>query len=258
MPFDVRRIWDACGAAFDRFTTAEDSFSENIERPAVESLAGDVAGKRVLDLGCGSGAYSLWFAGRGAKVSGIDLSPVMVSIAEEKARRLGLDARFRAGDMSERLPFDDGEFDIVFTATVLHYIEDLGGVMKEAARVMSGDGALIASVLHPMSTSLFPQAGSEEVVPTDRWEARYFGAARRMIETPWLDFGEVSSEGRKILSYHHTVEDYYRALRSARLTVTDLVEPAPPAEFASKNSARHEEAMRVPLYLIFRAEHGPA
>jgi SAM-dependent methyltransferase len=255
MPFDVRRIWDACGAAFDRFTTAEDSFSENIERPAIGSLAGDVAGKRVLDLGCGSGAYSLWFAGRGARVSGIDLSQVMVSIAEEKARKRGLDLRLRVGDISERLPFEDAEFDIVFTATVLHYVEDPGSAMKEAARVMSRDGMLIASVLHPMSTSLFPPADSQEVVPADRWEARYFGSPGRMIETPWSDFGQVSSEGRKILSFHHTIEDYFRALRSARLTVTDLVEPSPPAEFASKNTARYEEAMRVPIYLIFRAEH---
>lgn len=76
-----------------------------------------------------------------------------------------------------------------------------------------------------------------------------------MIETPWLDFGEVSDEGRRIISYHHTVEDYFRALRSARLNVTDLLEPAPPPQFASKNAARYEEAMRVPVYLIFRAEH---
>jgi SAM-dependent methyltransferase len=255
MPLDVRKTWDACGAAFDRFTTAEDSFSENIERPAIGSLAGALEGKRLLDLGCGAGGYSLWFAGRGAQVTGIDLSPVMVSIAEEKARRRGFDIRLRAADMNEGLPFEDGEFDIVFTATVLHYIENLAGAMKEAARVMNRDGMLIMSVLHPMSTSLFPQEGAQEIAPASRWEMRYFGAPRRMIETPWLDFGKVSSEGRRIVSYHRTVGDYFRALRRATLTVTDLIEPAPPAEFASKNAARYEEAMRVPIYLIFKAEH---
>ncbi|HET9532594.1 MAG TPA: methyltransferase domain-containing protein [Blastocatellia bacterium] len=248
MPLDVKRIWDACGAAFDRFTTAEDSFSENIERPAIASLASDLGGKRLLDMGCGSGTYSLWFAGRGAQVTGMDLSPVMVSMAQEKARAEGLDIRLLAGDLNRPLPFEDGEFDIVFTATVLHYVEDLSSVMKETARVMSHGGALIASALHPMSTALFS--------PADREKApRYFGSPERMIETPWLDFGEVSDEGRRIISYHHTVEDYFRALRSARLNVTDLLEPAPPPQFASKNAARYEEAMRVPVYLIFRAEH---
>ena len=255
MPVDVKKTWNACGAAFDRFTTAEDSFSENIEQPAIESLAGNLTGKRVLDMGCGSGAYSLWFAGRGADVTGIDLSPVMVSLAEEKARAAGLNIRLRAADLSERLPFEDGEFDLVFTATVLHYVEDLSGAMKEAARVMDKDGALIASVLHPMSTSLFPPATSDETVPADQWQVRYFGAPSRMIETPWLDFGEVSNEGRRIISFHHTVEDYFRAIRSARLTVTDLVEPAPPPEFASKNAVRYDGAMRVPVYMIFKAEH---
>ncbi|HWP42667.1 MAG TPA: class I SAM-dependent methyltransferase [Blastocatellia bacterium] len=254
MAFDVRKTWDACGAAFDRFTTAEDSFSENIERPAIESLAPDVSRKRVLDIGCGSGAYSLWFAERGAEVTGIDLSPVMVALAEEKARQRRLDMRLRAGDVKEGLPFEDGEFDIVFSATMLHYVEDLGGLFKEAARVMKRGGRLIASVLHPMSTSFFPPADLEEPPSPDQWEARYFGSPLRMIETPWLDFGSVPSEGRRIVSFHHTVEDYFGAITRARLTLTDLVEPAPRAELASKNAARYEEAMRVPVYLIFKAK----
>jgi 2-polyprenyl-3-methyl-5-hydroxy-6-metoxy-1,4-benzoquinol methylase len=74
MPLDVKRIWNACGEAFDRFTSAADSFSDNVERPAIERLIGDVTGERVLELGCGSGPYSVWLAERGAQVVGLDLS----------------------------------------------------------------------------------------------------------------------------------------------------------------------------------------
>lgn len=252
---DVKRIWDACGAAFDRFTSAEDSFSENIERPVIESLAGDVAGKRVLDLGCGSGFYSLWFAGGGAQVTGLDLSPVMIELAGEKARERNLELDLRVGDISQRLPFDNSAFDIVFSATALHYIKDLAGFFREAARVLSPQGCLIASVLHPLATAYFPPANSQEAIPPDHWKIEYFGAPVRMIETPWMDFGEVSNEGQHIISYHHTVSDYFAALASAGLKIVKLEEPQPPAAFAEKNQSRYTEAMRVPVYLVFKAVH---
>src|SRR5713226_4673144 len=95
MPLDVKKIWNACGEAFDRFTTAGDSFSDNIERPAVKQLIGEIAGARVLDLGCGSGVYSAWFAELGARVVGLDLSQTMISLAQERAREGSVRADFR-------------------------------------------------------------------------------------------------------------------------------------------------------------------
>lgn len=253
MPVDVKKIWDACGAAFDRFTSAEDSFSENIERPVVESLAGDVAGLNVLDLGCGSGVYSLSFAERGAHVTGLDLSPVMIRLTNEKANERGLQLDLRVADISRPLPFDDDQFDIVFTATVLHYVEDLASFFREVARVTKPKGHLLASVLHPIATAYFPSLVSEEVTSRNDWHVEYFGQSVRMIETPWVEFGEVSNEGRHIISYHHTVSDYFRALASSGFKLIDLNEPQPPLSFAEKNPARYKEAMRVPIYLIFKA-----
>ena len=254
MPLDVKRIWNACGEAFDRFTTASDSFSDNIERPAIEQLIGNLDGARLLDLGCGSGIYSVSFAEQGSHVVALDLSATMISLAQERAHQRGVEADFRVADIRAPLPFDEAEFDIVFTATALHYVESIGGFMKEAARVMKPAARLVASVLHPMSTARFPLTGSEEVEGPDPWEGWYFGSPDRSIETPWLGFGEVASEGRRIFCHHHTISDYFTALSSARLTITDLLEPAPPPEFAAKNASRYDEAMRVPVFLIFRAE----
>jgi len=254
MPLDVKETWNACGEAFDRFTTAADSFSDNIEHPAIEALIGDVAGARALELGCGSGPYSAWLAGRGAQVVGLDLSQTMISLAQERAREQGVRADFRVADIRDPLPFSQAEFDLAFTATALHYVEDLSKTMKEVARVMKPTGRLVASVLHPMSTALFPLAGSEDVEGPDPWEGWYFGSPIRCIETPWLAFGDVSDEGRRIFCHHHTISDYFGASSAAGLTITEMLEPSPPPEFAAKNLARYDQAMRVPVYLIFRAE----
>jgi SAM-dependent methyltransferase len=254
MPLAVKRIWNACGEAFDRFTTASDSFADNIERPAIEQLIGNLAGARLLDLGCGSGTYSVPFAAKGGQVAALDLSATMISLARERAQQRGVDADLRVADIREPLPFGEAEFDIVLTATALHYVEDIGALMKEVSRVMKPTGRVVASVLHPMSTARFPLAGSEEVEGPDPWEGWYFGSPHRSIETPWLGFGDVSNEGRRILCHHHTISDYFNALLSARLAITDLLEPTPSPEFANKNASRYDEAMRVPVFLILKAE----
>jgi SAM-dependent methyltransferase len=82
----------------------------------------DVAGRRVLDLGCGDGAASLFFASRGADVVAIDTSPEAVQRLKELCESRGIpnvravlaDA-MRAGDL--------GEFDCVFGSMILHHIE---------------------------------------------------------------------------------------------------------------------------------------
>jgi hypothetical protein len=107
-----------------------------------------------------------------------------------------------------------------------------------------------------MSTARFPLADSVDVEGLDPWEGWYFGSPNRCIETPWLAFGEVSTEGRHIFCHHHTLSDYFNAVSSAGLSITDLLEPSPPAEFATKNAARYDEAMRGPLFLIFKAQPG--
>jgi len=256
MAFDSKTSWDACGAAFDRFTSSEDSFSENIERPVIESLLGDLSNTSALDLGCGSGVYATRLAARGARVVGVDLSATMLGLARDRARGAALE--LLVADISRPLPFSSAQFDLVLTATALHYVEDLKSAMREIARVMRSEGRLIASVLHPMNTARFPFQHSQDA-SLDNWEARaqwparYFGAAQRSIETPWLGFGNVDHAGHRLDCFHHTLGDYFAALQSAGLQVAQLCEPLPPAAFAIKNAERYEEAMSLPLYLIMAA-----
>ncbi|MEU9478297.1 class I SAM-dependent methyltransferase [Streptomyces sp. NPDC048191] len=115
-------------------------------RPAMVALAGDVAGRRILDAGCGSGPLSAALRDRGAVVTGIDASPAMLALAR---RRLGDDVALHLADLGERLPFGDGVFDDVVASLVLHYLEDWGPTLAEMRRVLRPGGRLIASVDHP-------------------------------------------------------------------------------------------------------------
>jgi ubiquinone/menaquinone biosynthesis C-methylase UbiE len=127
------------------------------ERPATLALAGDVAGRRILDAGCGSGPLFAALRDRGAIVSGIDMSAGML---EQARRRLGADADLRVADLADPLPFPDDSFDDVIASLVLHYLQDWGPTLAELRRVLRTGGRLIVSVNHPFLINLMHrQAG---------------------------------------------------------------------------------------------------
>src|SRR5215472_2834673 len=103
------------------------------QRPAILALAGDVAGRRILDAGCGSGPLSAALRERGAIVTGLDSSAGMLELAR---RRLGDDADLRVADLGSPLPFPDGAFDDVIASLVLHYLEDWTAPLAELRRVL--------------------------------------------------------------------------------------------------------------------------
>jgi SAM-dependent methyltransferase len=117
------------------------------ERPAVIGLLGEVATKRVLDVGCGSGVLSRHLVEHGAQVVGFDASPAMVEIAT--ARQLP-NAEFRVADLAEPLSFiPDASFDLAVASLVMHYLHDWIAPLRELRRVLRNDGALVLSTHHP-------------------------------------------------------------------------------------------------------------
>lgn len=145
--------------ASDYDTLAEGYTAENetslmnayYERPATLALAGDVAGRRILDAGCGSGPLFAALRDRGAVVSGFDGSAGMV---EQARLRLGPDADLRVADLGEPLPYPDDTFDDVIASLVLHYLRDWGPTLAEIRRVLKPGGRLIVSVDHPFMINL--------------------------------------------------------------------------------------------------------
>ena len=98
-------------------------------RPAILDLAGDVAGRRILDVGCGSGPISAALRDGGATVAGFDSSTKMVELAR---KRLGPDADLQIADLGRPLPYPDGAFDDVIAALVMHYLQDWTARQREA------------------------------------------------------------------------------------------------------------------------------
>jgi len=107
------------------------------------TLLGDLAGRSVLEIGCGYGELTAWLAMQGARVTARDLSPGMIEIARRVALRAGVADRiaFEPGP-GEDLPYPDASYDVVFGHDVLHHL-DLSVTMKEIRRVLKPGGRAV-------------------------------------------------------------------------------------------------------------------
>jgi ubiquinone/menaquinone biosynthesis C-methylase UbiE len=102
-----------------------------------------VAGKSVLEIGLGQGAESEQLIRRGATWSGVDLTSEAVHRTETRLRLRGLDfAEIRQGSVLD-LPFDNDQFDLVFSHGVLHHVPDIHGAQREIYRVLKPGGELV-------------------------------------------------------------------------------------------------------------------
>ncbi|MCG8405786.1 MAG: class I SAM-dependent methyltransferase [Phycisphaerales bacterium] len=144
---------------YDRWSTiydGEDNPLIRLEAPVVEGLLGDTNGMQVLDVGCGTGRWSLRLASVGARVTAIDFSEGMLQKARAKtgAGRV----RFIRHDLSRPLPFPDNAFDRLTCCLVLEHVTDLEPLYREFRRVCRPDGHMVISNMHPAMTLLGIQA----------------------------------------------------------------------------------------------------
>ncbi|MFG3280538.1 class I SAM-dependent methyltransferase [Streptomyces sp. NPDC048111] len=121
----TREMYDQIGEAFEGFKALP--LAQYVEAPSFLGMVGDVAGKRVIDLACGTGFYSRELKRRGATdVFGIDISGEMIAAAEgiEQAEPLGV--RYAVGDVADYAP-EEEPFDVATAVMLLNYAETVEG-----------------------------------------------------------------------------------------------------------------------------------
>lgn len=191
---------------------------ENL-READAHLLGDVAGLRVLEVGCGSAPCSRWLANQGAHPVALDLSAGMLRHARAAAARTGVAVPLVQADVCA-LPFADASFDLGFSAFgAIPFVADSAGAMREVARVLRPGARWVFSVTHPMRW----------IFPDDPGPAGLTVIQSYFDRSPYV---EVDSAGLPAYAEHHrTLGDRVRDLVAAGFELRDLIEPEWPEGF---------------------------
>jgi len=110
-----------------------------------------LAGKDVLEIGCGMGMHTELMTRAGARVSAVDLSPTSVEATRKRLELKGLQAKVIEAD-AEELPFPRASFDFIWSWGVIHHSSRTGRVVREIARVLRPGGECRIMVYNRAST----------------------------------------------------------------------------------------------------------
>jgi ubiquinone/menaquinone biosynthesis C-methylase UbiE len=145
--------FDDQAAAYDRwYDTPLGRLVDTVEKQAIFDLTPEVQGRRILEVGCGTGNFSLELANRGAQVVGLDCSGPMLARAQaqDKAGRQGQAVAWVRG-LASPLPFADESFDGVMCILALDFMADRELALQEMVRVLRPGGFVSLALLNRFS-----------------------------------------------------------------------------------------------------------
>lgn len=164
-------------AAYDAwYQTPLGKLCGELERRAVLELADVKPAEKALDIGCGTGYFTLALARAGAEVTGIDRAEAIVARARDNAHREGLEPEFVTGDAAQ-LPFPPESFDLVTSITSLCFAEAPERVLREARRVLKPSGRIVIGELNALSPWALARRIKGLVRPSVYRHARFFRPA---------------------------------------------------------------------------------
>lgn len=194
------------------------SANNMVEKPALFSLLPNLAGKSVIDLGCGYGENCREFSRLGAKkVLGIDISEKMLQVAEQENKCNNVD--FLRLSMNDLAAINE-KYDVVVSSLSIHYIKDFDRLMNNIANLLAADGMFIYSQEHPMTTALMHE---------NYWSKDNEGNIIHYNLSDYSLLGErkVTWFVDGVTKYHRTFASIFNSLISAGFEIDKVLEPLP-------------------------------
>ena len=204
-------------------------------KPVPHRWLGELRGKRILGLASGGGQQMPIFTALGAECTVLDYSARQIESEEAVARREGYFIRTIRADMTLPLPFEDGEFDLIFHPVSNCYIRDVRPVWRECFRVLKTGGYLLSGVDHYVNYIV--DAGEKAIVNSLPFDP--LKNPQQMEQLRAEDAG---------VQFSHTLEEQIGGQLDAGFTLLELYE-----DF---NGEGRLHDMHIPTFLAMRARKG--
>ena len=254
MPFrdeDAREAWDAAAEAWEEFVeSGADYYRHEVHGPALFEACGQVAGRKVLDLGCGQGFFSRQLAMAGAEVVAIDLSEKQIAYAQRHEQQAPRGIRYHLMNATEvHQHFRCSSFDLVTGCMSIHDMADVPSVFWNAHRVLNEKGRLVFSAPHPCTDTKYRQ-----------WEYDRQGKKMALKIFDYFETGPTLCQWKmQRLKYdwaspywRFTLSEWSSLLLEAGFWICRIHEPRPSTQQVLQNPEL-EDAYRVPCFIILDA-----
>jgi len=255
-----KKKWDDAAKSWVEFVrSGKNYYAEYLNGPALKRMIGNVRGKKVLDIGCGEGYFSRFFAKAGGEVVGIDLSEALIEAAKEEEERHTLGVKYFAVDAADLSMLGPEVIDVAYCHFVLEDMPDYEGAIAEVSRVLKTAGRFVIVMEHPCFSiwSLGKKmiGGWETSVREDgSREYLYYRIEdyfrRHSYAYEWKHDRLPSSF--VTTGFHRTLSDYANALTKHGLVITRLDEPKP-LKKGVKVHPPMKKHDRIPQSLIIEA-----
>lgn len=246
--------WEPVAGWYDDMLAGKDTYQAKVILPNLMRLV-PPKDKRIIDIACGQGFFSLAFAENGANVLGIDISRELIELARKRARA---NLRFEVSPADKIVSAENKNFDAALIVLALQNIKEMNGTLREASRVLKNNGTLALVLNHPCFR--IPKESAWGYDENKKVQYRRIDKYGRpfAVEIDMTPGANQDSNSRKIYtkSFHRPLQDYFKALSAAGFRVSCLEEwishkqsgPGPRA--SAEDSARKE----FPLFLAIMAQ----
>jgi len=226
----------------------EDSYQKTVLLPGLLKLLDLKGTEAIVEIGSGDGFFSKSLAAHAKSVVGVELSPEMVALANEKRLR---NVSFLVGD-AQKLPKFKELFDVAVIMMAIQNIPDLDAALRNAARSLKSSGRLVVVMNHPVLR--VPRQSSWGWDETKKMQYRRIDTYLSEQKIP-IAMHPGSGQKEVTWSFHRPLEAYFKSLKSAGFVVADLQEWISPRE-SEGGRARAENRARTefPLFLAIEAK----
>ena len=227
--------WAGSAGAWVEFVDGADPNRTYVLDPVMNAKTADVAGLRVLDVGCGEGRFCRALSERGAAPVGIDPTPALLDVAR---------TRHPEGEYvecgAEAMPFEDGAFEVVVSYVSLCDIPDYRAAIAEQARVLKPGGRMVVALHNAFVTTsptgwLKDEGGRKTVFPVDNYT--------------FESGSKVAWRGIEVVNYHRPMAAYMSAFLKEGLRLVSYEEPLPSPQDVTDHPYV-ADFLRVPVFTV--------
>lgn len=240
--------WGAVASWYDKHLNEADTYHEKVLLPNLLRLIDASPKDNILDLACGQGFFTRAIAKSGAKVTGIDIAPELIEIAQKESPEIP----FFVGSADQLAEFGDASFNKVLMSLSIQNMENIEGVTAEVARVLNEEGELHIAMNHPAFR--VPKQSAWDYDDKKKVQFRRVDQYLSNSSTE-IDMHPGFSDAPQTISFHRPLQFYVKALAKAGFAIIKLEEwishkasdSGPRAK--AENNARKE----IPLFLYMKA-----